>query len=160
MASHVDRPVVMALSNLTSKCEAVPSDVLTWTEGRAIVATGSPFAPVEMDGTVHTISQSNNIYIFPGVGLGALVSRASVVTDSMFVAASDALATWTIDRDPSGTALYPPLADLRAITRDIAAAVIRAAGDAGVGRNLGDDAIERELDHEIWNFDYPILRPV
>jgi malic enzyme len=160
MASHVDRPVVMALSNPTSKCEAVPTDVLTWTEGRAIVATGSPFAPVEMDGTVHTISQSNNIYIFPGVGLGTLVSRASVVTDSMFVAASDALAKWTIARDPSGTALYPPLADLRAITRDIAAAVIRAAGDAGVGRNLSDDAIERELDHEIWNFDYPILRPV
>ncbi len=160
MAKHVDRPVVMALSNPTSKCEAVPSDVLAWTEGRAIVATGSPFAPVELDGRTHRISQSNNIYIFPGVGMGTLVSRASEVTDSMFVAASDTLARWTIDRDPTGTSLYPPLADLRAITRDIAAATIRAARDAEVGRDLGDDAIERELDHEIWNFDYPVLRPV
>jgi len=160
MAAHVERPVVMALSNPTSKCEAIPSDVLEWTDGRAIVATGSPFAPVELNGRRHTISQSNNIYIFPGVGLGALVSGAREVTDSMFAAASDALATWTIEKDPNGDGLYPPLADLRAITRNIAAAVIRDARDVGVGRNLSDDEVERELDHEIWNFDYPILHPV
>jgi malic enzyme len=160
MAAHAERPVVMALSNPTSKCEAVPSDVLEWTDGRAIVATGSPFAPVDLDGHRHTISQSNNIYIFPGVGMGTLVSRATEVTDSMFVAASDALAKWTIDKDPNGEALYPPLGDLRAITRGIAAAVVREARDAGVGRDLSNHEIQQELDHEIWNFDYPILRPV
>ncbi|HZJ48280.1 MAG TPA: NAD-dependent malic enzyme [Acidimicrobiia bacterium] len=160
MATHAERPVVMALSNPTSKCEAVPTDVLRWTEGRAIVATGSPFDPVELDGIRHTISQSNNIYIFPGVGMGALVSKAREVTDSMFVAASDALAAWTIEKDPHGDGLYPPLRDLRAITRAIAAAVVREARDAGVGRDISDDEIERELDHEIWNFDYPTLRPV
>jgi len=160
MAAHAERPVVMALSNPTSKCEAVPADVIEWTDGRAIVATGSPFDPVEFGGRRHTISQSNNIYIFPGVGLGSLVSRTRRVTDSMFVAASNALAAWTIESDPDGDGLYPPLGDLRAITRSIAGAVARDARDAGVGRDLTDEEIEQELDHEIWNFDYPILRPV
>jgi len=160
MAAHSERPVVMALSNPTSKCEAVPTDVIEWTDGRAIVATGSPFDPVEFGGRRHTISQSNNIYIFPGVGMGSLVSRARRVTDSMFVAASNALAAWTIESDPDGDGLYPPLGDLRAITRSIAGAVARDARDAGVGRDLTDAEIEQELDHEIWNFDYPILRPV
>jgi malic enzyme len=78
----------------------------------------------------------------------------------MFVAASDALAAWTLETDPDGQGLYPPLRDLRAITRSIAAAVAAEARDAGVGRDLADDEIEQELDHEIWNFDYPVLRPV
>lgn len=160
VAKHADRPVVLALSNPTSKCEAVPEDVIRWTEGRAIVATGSPFPPVEYEGRIHTVSQANNVYIFPGVGLGSLVAKASEVTDSMFVAAADALATWTTTADPDGDTLYPPLRDLRAITRDIAAAVAREARDAGVGRSLTDEQIEQELDHEIWDFDYPTLKPI
>ncbi len=160
MAEHVERPVVMALSNPTSKCEAVPSDVFEWTNGRAIVATGSPFDPVDIDGRMHTVSQANNVYIFPGVGMGALVSKAREVTDSMFVAAADALAARTIAASEDDDSLYPPLRNLRIITRDIAGAVAREARDAGVGRDLTDEQIEQELDHEIWNFDYPTLRPI
>jgi len=157
MARYVERPVVMALSNPTSKCEVVPRDVIEWTDGRAIVATGSPFDPVEYEGQTHTISQANNIYIFPGVGMGALISKAREVTDSMFVAASDALAARTIAANADDNSLYPPLRNLRIITRDIAGAVAREARDAGVGRDLTDEQIEQELDHEIWNFDYPTL---
>ena len=160
MARYVERPVVMALSNPTSKCEVVPRDVIEWTDGRAIVATGSPFDPVEYEGQTHTISQANNIYIFPGVGMGALISKAREVTDSMFVAASDALAARTIAANAADNSLYPPLRNLRIITRDIAGAVAREARDAGVGRDLTDEQIEQELDHEIWNFDYPTLRPI
>lgn len=160
MAKHADRPVVMALSNPTSKCEAIPRDVIEWTDGLAIVATGSPFDPVEYNGQVHTVSQANNIYIFPGVGMGALIAKAREVTDSMFVAAADALAARTIAANTDSDSLYPPLRNLRIITRDIAGAVAREARDAGVGRNLTDEQIEQELDHEIWNFDYPTLRPI
>ena len=160
MARYVERPVVMALSNPTSKCEVVPRDVIEWTDGRAIVATGSPFDPVEYEGQTHTISQANNIYIFPGVGMGALISKAREVTDSMFVAASDALAARTIAANADDNSLYPPLRNLRIITRDIAGAVAREARDAGVGRDLTDEQIEQELDHEIWNFDYPTLKPI
>ncbi len=160
MAKHAERPVVMALSNPTSKCEAVPSDVFEWTNGRAIVATGSPFDPVDIDGRMHTVSQANNVYIVPGVGMGALVSKAREVTDSMFVAAADALAARTIAASEDDDSLYPPLRNLRIITRDIAGAVAREARDAGVGRDLTDEEIEQELDHEIWNFDYPTLRPI
>lgn len=160
MAKYADRPVVMALSNPTSKCEAIPRDVIEWTDGLAIVATGSPFDPVECNGQVHTVSQANNIYIFPGVGMGALIAKAREVTDSMFVAAADALAARTIAANTDNDSLYPPLRNLRIITRDIAGAVAREARDAGVGRNLTDEQIEQELDHEIWNFDYPTLRPI
>ena len=160
MARHADRPVVMALSNPTSKCEAIPRDVIEWTDGRGIVATGSPFDPVDYNGQMHTVSQANNIYIFPGVGMGALIAKAREVTDSMFVAAADALAARTIAANADNDSLYPPLRNLRIITRDIAGAVAREARDAGVGRNLTDEQIEQELDHEIWNFDYPTLRPI
>ncbi len=160
MASHIDRPLLMALSNPTSKCEVIPSDALTWTQGRALVATGSPFDPVSYDGREIPISQCNNVYIFPGVGLGAIVAKATRVTDSMFAAAADALAHQITEPELERGMLYPPLANLRTITRAIAAAVIRAAIDDGVARaEIGDDILGA-LDREIWNLDYPILRPV
>lgn len=160
IAQHAERPVVMALSNPTRKCEAIPHDVIEWTDGRAIVATGSPFAPAEHEGQTHTVSQANNICIFPGVGMGALVSKAREVMDSIFVAGADTLAARTISASAADNSLCPPLRNLRVITRDIAGAVAREARDAGVGRDLTDEQIEQELDHEIWNFDYPTLRPI
>jgi len=160
MANHVDRPFVMALSNPTSKTEAVPAEVLKCTKGRALIATGSPFDPVEYGGQLVPIPQCNNVYIFPGVGLGAIVAQAREVTDSMFAAAARALAAQVTEEQLASGALYPPLRDLREITRQIAKAVVVAARDAGVGRPLADDQVEDELDREMWDLDYPTLIPM
>jgi malate dehydrogenase (oxaloacetate-decarboxylating) len=160
MARRVDRPLVMALSNPTSKTEAVPADVVAWSKGRAIVATGSPFDPVSYRGAEIPVPQCNNVYVFPGVGLGAIVSGASQTTDGMFTAAAEALADQVDDAALERGALYPPLADLRAVSRRIASAVARAAGDDGVGPPMGDDEIEAALDREIWDLSYPRLVPI
>lgn len=154
MARHVARPVVMPFSNPTSQSEAIPEDVLRWTNGRALVATGSPFDPVTLNGKTHRIGQGNNVYIFPGVGLGAIVSGAKRVTDGMFTVAAETLAKRLSDEDLASGALYPPLRELRSITREIAAAVAREAG-------LVDDAeVERRLDETIWEPSYPTYVPV
>jgi malic enzyme len=160
MARHVERPFVMALSNPTSKTEAVPEDVLAWTGGRALMVTGSPFDPVEYGGRSIPIPQCNNVYIFPAVGLGAIVSRAREVTDSMFSAAANALADQVDETQLAAGVLYPPLADLRQITRRVAAAVAAAAGEAGVGRRMDAAEIDAELDREIWDLEYPTLIPI
>jgi malic enzyme len=160
VAAHVERPLVMALSNPTSKTEAVPADVVKWTEGRALMATGSPFDPVEHEGTTYHVSQGNNVYAFPGIGLGAIVSGARMVTDQMFAAAANALAELVHEDDLAEGKLYPPLADLRSITRTIAKAVAIAACDSGVAQGVTCEQIEDALDHEIWDLDYPTLRPI
>jgi malic enzyme len=160
MAAHVDRPVVMALSNPTAKSEAIPADVFSWTQGRALMATGSPFDSVEYEGRLLRVSQGNNVYVFPGVGLGAIVSEATKVTDGMFAAAANALAAMVEESDLAQGVLYPPLPELRRISRVIAQAVAQEASHSGVGREMADDEIEAALDHEMWNLDYPTLRPV
>ncbi len=160
VASYVDRPVVMALSNPTSKTEAKPADVFEWTEGRALMSTGSPFPPVEYNGRVLQVSQGNNVYVFPGVGLAAIITGAKQVTDSMFAAAANALAGQVSEEYLEAGVLYPPLADLRSISRVIARAVAKAAVEDGVGRDMTDEDIDAALDHEIWDLDYPTLRPI
>lgn len=147
------RPIVMPLSNPTSKAEAAPADVLAWTRGRALVATGSPFPAVTLDGVTHEIGQANNVCIFPGVGLGAIVAEAGTVTDRMFLLAARELAdAVTADRLASG-ALYPPVGDLRAVSRRVAIAVAREAG------GLPDP--EAAVDAATWWPDYvPYVRIV
>ena len=154
MAAHVERPLVMPMSNPTSKTEAQPKDILGWTEGRAIVATGSPFEPVEMDGKTHVIGQANNAFVFPGIGLGAIVAEAREIPDDIFLAAADALAAAVpADRLAEG-AIYPSQQDLRAVSRKIAEAVIRTARDAGIGRHFADDEIGPAIDARMWFPDY------
>lgn len=160
MATHVAHPVVMALSNPTAKSEAIPADVFAWTEGRALMATGSPFDSVEYQGQTLHVSQGNNVYVFPGVGMGAIVTGAKEVTDAMFAAAANALAGMVTEEELAMGMLYPPLADLRAISRVIAKAVAVEACRSGVGKDLTCEEIEEALDHEIWNLDYPTLRPI
>jgi malic enzyme len=160
VASHVERPVIMALSNPTSKSEAVPTDVFKWTEGRALMATGSPFAPVEYEGRLLPVSQGNNVYVFPGVGMGAIVAQATVVTDAMFAAAANALAGMLSEEDLARGVLYPPLADLRRISRGIARAVAVAARDSDTGADMTDAEIDEALEHEVWDLDYPTLKPI
>jgi malic enzyme len=150
MAGHTRTPVILPLSNPTSKTEADPADLLEWTRGRAIIATGSPFPPVQRGERTHVIGQANNAFCFPGIGLGAVVSEAREVTDEMFLAAGDALAaTMTRARLDEGS-LFPNQSELRTVSRAVAIAVARCARDCGVGRHLSEAELEAAVDAMIW----------
>jgi len=153
MAAHCDRPIIMPLSNPTSKCEAMPVDVLAWTGGRALVATGSPFAPVELDGVTYRIAQANNALVFPGLGLGVTVARASRVSEGMIAAAADAVAGLSNATRP-GAALLPPVSDLRPVSAAVAIAVARAAA-AETGRQVPVDNPIQQVHQAMWRPDYP-----
>jgi malic enzyme len=158
MAAHAERPLIFPLSNPTSQSEAVPADVMAWTDGRALVATGSPFPPVEHGGRVLRIGQGNNAFIFPGIGLGVLLSEASAVTDTMFAAAAEALAAQVSDADLATGALFPSVRDLRRVTASVAASVVRAAREAGVARRtIDDDALSAAIAEATWEPLYPLL---
>lgn len=156
MAASCARPVIFPLSNPTSKAECTPTEALQHTDGRAVVATGSPFEPVLFNGVRHIIGQCNNCFVFPGIGLGAILSEASRVSDGLFLAAARSLADYTATRHPGGR-VFPPLPELRSVSRQVAAQVIRTARDEGLGRALDDAQIEAELDAFIWQPEYPDL---
>jgi malate dehydrogenase (oxaloacetate-decarboxylating) len=160
MAAAVEQPLIFPFSNPTSQSEGVPADLIRWTDGRALVATGSPFAPVEHAGVRHEIGQGNNVYIFPGVGLGALVAEAREVTETMFTVAAETLAAEVTDDEIGRGLLYPGLRRLRQVSRHIAAAVGRQAIAEGLAPEVTDDEIERRLDAAIWEPVYPILEPI
>tara|TARA_R110002111_G_scaffold262613_1_gene339501 strand:- start:98297 stop:99967 length:1671 start_codon:yes stop_codon:yes gene_type:complete len=154
MAKHVERPVIFPLSNPTSRAEATPADLLTWTHGKAVIATGSPFDPVEYNGVTHIIAQCNNSYIFPAMGLGILASRARRVTDSMFVAAAAALKeTSPALKDPTAS-LLPSLNMIREVGRKIARAVVAAAIEAGVADSITQEEIDERIEETIWKPEY------
>ncbi len=160
MARHVSRPLILPLSNPTSQAEARPDDVLAWTDGRALVATGSPFPPVVINGRSVRIGQGNNAFIFPGIGLGALVSEAREVTPPMFAAAAACLADQLRQEDVESGSLYPPIAALRRVTARIAEAVMREARDSGVGRPVEDEEIPGCVAAAMWDPRYlPLVRP-
>jgi malate dehydrogenase (oxaloacetate-decarboxylating) len=153
MASTVDRPIIMPLSNPTSKAEAVPEDLIRWSDGRALVATGSPFPPVSHGGQTFIIAQANNALIFPGLGLGVAVVRARRVTDAMIVAAGDAVAALT-DATKPGTALLPSVADLRAVSAAVAIAVASAAVEEGLAQQPLIDPV-KQVHQAMWRPEYP-----
>ena len=155
MAARTPVPIVLPLSNPTANSEATPADVLAWSQGRALVATGSPFGPVLAGGQRHVIGQANNVFVFPGVGLGVIASRARVVTEAMFLVAATTLAGLVpADRLAVG-ALYPGLADLRQVSRAIAIAVATEARDSGVSRLAPGEDVTAAVDAAIWSPDYP-----
>jgi malic enzyme len=159
MGKHVKTPIVFPLSNPTSKTEAAPADIIAWTEGRAIVATGSPFDPVTYEGRTTLIGQANNAFCFPGIGLGAIMSEAREITDAMFLAAAEACAdTVSPDRLEQGS-LYPNQSELRVVSRRIAEAVVAVARDGGIGRAIADDDIPGAVDSMMWYPDYVPYRP-
>ena len=154
MAAHAPVPIVFPLSNPTSRAEAVPADILAWSDGRALVATGSPFDPVQAGGRTRVIAQANNLYTFPGLGLGTIAARARAVTDPMLLAAAATLAALVPGSRLDEGALYPALAGLRQISRAIAVAVAREAQQAGLARmDPGLDA-EEAVDATIWTPEY------
>jgi len=155
MAEHVKRPVIFPLSNPTRLAEATPEQLLRWTDGRALVATGSPFGPVKHGSIQYQIGQANNALLFPGLGLGTIVSRASRISDGMFAAASTALAG-IVDLSNAGAPLLPDLENLRAVSQIVAVAVVKAAVAEGLARVPIDDPID-QVWRSMWQ---PVYRPV
>lgn len=156
MQVNTPKPIILPLSNPTSKVEAVPADILKWTNGNAIVATGSPFAPVELNGKTYVISQCNNSYIFPGVGLGVVASRASRVTDNMLMASSYALAEYAAVHNSGSAELLPDLNDIRHVSKYIAKMVYKQAIIDGVTPEVSDEDIGAAIDKNFWR---PSYRP-
>jgi malate dehydrogenase (oxaloacetate-decarboxylating) len=156
MAAHAERPVILPMSNPTELSEAVPADLIRWTQGRALVATGSPFEPVPYDGTTYLIGQANNALVFPGIGLGVIASRAARVTDGMLVAAAHAVAGLT-DCSRPGAALLPPVQMLRDTSVAVGAAVARAAASDGVARATVDGDLATRVRDLMW---HPAYRPI
>jgi len=154
MAAHAERPVIFPLSNPTTKTEAIPADILAWTEGRALIATGSPFDPVTVNGADHLIGQANNVFIFPGMGLGAIVAEAREITDEMFLLAARTLAEMVTPERLAIGALYPAISELRKVSREIAAKVVCQSRDCGVGRLYRDEEILDAIDSAMWYPEY------
>jgi malic enzyme len=154
MAAEAARPVIFPMSNPTSKSEAKPADLMNWTGGRALVATGSPFEPVAYGGRNIKIGQGNNVFVFPGVGLGVLLSEAREVTEGMFAAAARRLADEVREEDLSAGSLFPSVSEIRRVTAAVAEAVIRKACDEGVGRQIPDEAIPLAVAASMWQPDY------
>ena len=153
LAATVERPIIMPLSNPTSKAEAVPEDLIRWTDGRALVATGSPFPPVSYGGHTFTIAQANNALVFPGLGLGVAVVDAERVTDGMIAAAANAVATFANATSP-GAALLPPVTDLRTVSAAVAIAVARAAVGEGLAHKPLTDPVQ-QVYQAMWRPEYP-----
>ncbi len=158
-AKHAERPIVLALSNPTHKCECTPEAVWKATDGKGLVATGSPFAPMDWKGRTLQASQCNNMYIFPGVGLGALVCKASRVTDRMFFAASRAISEFVTPAQEAMGLLLPEMNDIRRVSAAVATAVGIEARNEGLGRLLDDEQIGSIIGRAQWQPKYASYRP-
>ena len=157
MAKHIDRPVIMPLSNPNAKAECTPKEAIEWSKGRAILATGSPFADVTYNGKKYVIGQANNVFIFPGVGLGVLVAEAREITQTMFLIAAQAAAECVSpDRLEIG-ALFPDQQDLRRVSEAIAKAVVKYASKNSLGRPMTDEQADKAVEAAMW---YPEYVPV
>jgi malate dehydrogenase (oxaloacetate-decarboxylating) len=159
MAAHTRRPIILPMSNPTRLAEAVPGDLLAWTDGRALIATGSPFAAVEHQGVTYRIGQANNALVFPGLGLGVIVAGADRVTDRMLVAAAHAVARRT-DATAPGAPILPLIDELHETSVAVAVAVARAAAHDGVAHETVDDTIEERVRAAMWQPVYPPVKAV
>jgi malate dehydrogenase (oxaloacetate-decarboxylating) len=152
MAAHTERPIIFALSNPPARAEANPADLIAWTDGRALIATGSPFAPITHKGVTYVVAQVNNAMLYPGLGLGAIVSRASRISDGMFAAAASAVSSLVTVRQP-GASLLPHIDDLRSVSVTVAVAVAETAEAEGLaGVKFGD--IVQQVQDAMWQPEY------
>ncbi len=158
MAAHVSRPIIMPLSNPTSHSEAQAADLIAWTGGRALIATGSPFPPVNYDGVQYQVAQANNALIFPGLGLGVTVSRARRVSDGMLAAAANALASVS-DAATPGAPVLPPVTSLREVSAAVAEAVARAARAEGLS-DVPPDGLAERVREAMWEPAYPKVEAI
>jgi malic enzyme len=158
MAAHVDRPIIFPSSNPISISEATPADLYAWTDCRCLVATGSPYPPVECGGRVYRVGQGNNVFIFPGLGLAAIASNATRITDSMTKVASEALAKQVTDEEREAGLLFPAVSRLRSVSLEIAVAVAHQAIQDGVAAVAHND-VERLVREARWSHDYPDYVP-
>jgi malate dehydrogenase (oxaloacetate-decarboxylating) len=155
MAQINQRPIIFPLSNPTSQAEAIPEDLQTWTEGRAVIGTGSPFPPLTRNGVKFKVDQTNNSYIFPGVGLGAIAVKAARVTDSMFMAAAKALAAASPTRGDPNKNLLPSVTSLRDVAVAVALAVALQAHKEGLSpKGVSTDQIEALIREKVWTPHY------
>ncbi|MGE5360166.1 MAG: malic enzyme-like NAD(P)-binding protein, partial [Bacteroidales bacterium] len=154
MAKNDERPVILPLSNPTAKSECTPEDVAKATEGKGLVATGSPFAPVDFNARRIVVSQCNNTFVFPGIGLGALVSKAPKITDEMFLAASKALSCQVTAKQRQDGHLLPEIRDIRRVSKEVAKAVAVQAREEGLGRLLEDDELDALVLKAQWTPQY------
>jgi malate dehydrogenase (oxaloacetate-decarboxylating) len=152
MAAHTERPIIFALSNPPVRAEAKPSDLITWTDGRALIATGSPFAPVTYKGVTHVVAQVNNSMLYPGLGLGVVVSRARRVSEGMLLAAACAVSSLVTVRQP-GASLLPSIDNLRNVSATVAVAVAESADAEGLARVKLDDVVQQVQD-AMWQPEY------
>ena len=159
MAAWCRRPIILPLSNPTVLAEARPIDILSWTQGRALVASGSPFPAVETPWGRREIGQANNVYIFPGVGLGAIVAEARELDERTFLRAARRLAELVSPERLEAGALYPPVSDLRLVALAVAAEVVRQARDTGMGRQIPDERVDAEVAASMWHPEYLPFEP-
>ena len=152
--ANCERPVVLPLSNPTSRVEAMPADIIEWTNGQALIATGSPFAPVNYKGHIYNISQCNNSYIFPGIGLGVIAANATRVTDSMLMASSNALADCSPMLTDLNADLLPDVNEIQKVSKIIAFQVAKAAMDAGVAPRISDEDLQASIERNFWKPEY------
>ncbi|MGD0264551.1 MAG: NAD-dependent malic enzyme [Candidatus Methylomirabilota bacterium] len=151
VAQNADRPIVLALSNPTTKSECTPEEFMRASSGRGLIATGSPFPPLKMDGREIGVAQCNNLFIFPGMGLGALVAKANKVTDQMFIAVSKTLSGLVTPDQAERGYLLPEMRDIRRVSFEVALAVAREARDAGLGRLLEDEKLATLIKKAQWD---------
>lgn len=158
MAKHVERPIIIPMSNPTALAEAVPENLIKWTDGKALIATGSPFDHVEYNGVTYEIGQANNAFVFPGLGLGAIVAKAEIISKGMFAAAANAVAKMT-DTSKSGASLLPSVEKLHEVSEYVAVEVVKAAINQGIARADIQD-VEQAVAEAMWEPEYKEIKSV